>query len=102
MAGRKTDARPFEYVEDLVALPADLMQILCKNFDGETLMVALKTAPEEVRETIFSGFPPRRAGVLGDTLPAVGPVTLEQIEAAQRQLVEAANTIVAFRDILDD
>ncbi len=74
---------------------------LCRSMDGHTLMGGLKGVSEEVREVVFAGFPVRRAGVLGDTtLPAVGPVSSEEILEARRQVVEAANIMVELDDML--
>ncbi|MBL6934506.1 MAG: hypothetical protein ISR48_03760 [Alphaproteobacteria bacterium] len=96
---------PLTCIEDLARLPPQVMTLLCKTVDGDTLMVALKGAPEDLREAVFAGFPPRRAGVfadtLSDTLPAVGPVTPEQLDEARRQVIAAANILVTLKDMTD-
>jgi len=89
-------------IEDLADLSPEVMRHLCTAFDNDILMVALKSAPDEVRDAVFAGFPPRQAAVMGDTVPAVGIVTMEEIENAQRQVVEAANILIGFNESLGE
>ena len=102
MTAQDAESAPLTCIEDLAALTPKVMTLLCKAMDAHTLMVALKAAPEEVREAVFAGFPPRPAGVMADMLPAVGFVTLEEVEEAQRQVVEAANTLIKFNESLGE
>ena len=102
MTEQETNAAPITDIEDLVTLPPDVMRRLCKAIDSHSLMVALKAVPEEVRSAVFAGFPPRRAGVMADTVPAIGFVTAEEIMEAQRQVVAAANLLAGFGKMLDD
>jgi flagellar motor switch protein FliG len=101
MTDHENGTRPITCIEDLATLAPGVMALLCKTMDAHTLMVALKAAPDDVREAVFAGFPPRQPGVLGDQVPAVGFVTLEEVEQAQRMVIDAANTLIDFQTALE-
>ncbi len=57
---------------------------------NETLTLALKTAPDEVKEKIFQNISERAADVIAEDLEALGPVRLSDVEQAQQSIVKIA------------
>lgn len=76
--------------EDLQKLDARSFRTLLKHVPQERLVVALKTASDVVKERIFASMSSRAAELLRDDLEALQGVRLAEVEAAQREIVEAA------------
>ncbi len=76
--------------EDLKSLDPKSFRVLLKEVAQERLVLALKTASEEVKQKIFAGMSSRAAQLLRDDLEAIGGVRLVEVEMAQREIVEAA------------
>ena len=49
--------------------------------------LALKSAPEELKEKLFNSMSERAAGMLREDLAALGPQRLSEVEKAQREIV---------------
>lgn len=67
----------------------DLQQVM-REIDNETLLIALKTADEELREKLLSGVSARAAQQILAELPQLPPTRLSDVERAQREAVECA------------
>lgn len=76
--------------DDLRKIPTREMGNLLRSVQSESLVTALQTAPTEVREHFFASLSQRAAGTLRDDLMAAAPKRLSEVEAAQREVVEAA------------
>jgi flagellar motor switch protein FliG len=76
--------------EDLCALDRRGMQVLLKELATEQLVMALKTASDDLREKIFASMSKRAAATLKDDLEALGPVKLADVERAQQEIAEVA------------
>jgi flagellar motor switch protein FliG len=76
--------------EDLLRVDSKGMQTVLKEISTENLVLALKTASEEIREKVFSSVSSRAAGMIREELELLGPTRLADVEAAQTQIVEAA------------
>jgi flagellar motor switch protein FliG len=76
--------------EDLKSVDARQLRTLLKEVASDKLVLALKTASEELRQKIFSSMSSRAAELLKDDLEAMGGVRLVDVEAAQREIIEAA------------
>ena len=57
------------------------------------VMLALKTATDEVKEKIFRNMSQRAASMIQDDLEALGPVRLTDIEKAQQGIVKVARKL---------
>ncbi|MDR3606755.1 MAG: flagellar motor switch protein FliG [Oligoflexia bacterium] len=79
--------------EDIVFIDDRGMQTLLKEVDNSKLVVALKTAPEEIKEKIFKNISKRAADMLKEDLDAMGPVRLSDVETAQQEIVNIANRL---------
>ncbi|MCF8105390.1 MAG: flagellar motor switch protein FliG [Desulfohalobiaceae bacterium] len=66
------------------------MQKILREVKNETLILALKTAPEVVREKIFKNISERAADIISEDLEALGPVRLSEVEQAQQSIVKIA------------
>ncbi len=76
--------------EDLRRIDARGMQQLLKEIQSDQLVVALKTASEEMREKVFGNISSRAAATLRDDLELMGPVRVTEVEAAQQAVVDVA------------
>ena len=76
--------------EDLKVLDARQLRTLLKEVQSDKLVLALKTAGEEVKSKIFGSMSSRAAELLKDDLSAMGGVRLVDVEAAQREIIDTA------------
>lgn len=76
--------------EDLAGLDKRGFQALLKEVESDKLLVALKTASEEIKETVFGSLSKRAADMLRDDLEVLGPTRLADIEEAQQSIVAVA------------
>lgn len=76
--------------EDLLRIDGRGMQAVLKEVSTESLVVALKTASDELREKVFGAVSTRAAGMLRDELEMLGPMKVSDVEQAQQAVVEAA------------
>jgi flagellar motor switch protein FliG len=76
--------------ESLDALDDRGMQTLLRDVDTRSLSVALKGASSTFKNLVFRNMSKRAAELLQSDLEAMGPVKLSDVEAAQKQIVEAA------------
>lgn len=74
--------------EDLVFVDDRGIQALLKEVDQAKLVIALKTAPEEVRGKLFKNMSNRAATLLNEDLDALGPTKLSDVEKAQSEIVQ--------------
>ncbi len=79
--------------EDIVFIDDKGMQSLLKEVDNGKLVIALKTAPEEIKEKIFRNISKRAADLLREDLEAMGPVRLSDVEGAQQEIVNIAKRL---------
>lgn len=82
-------------MEDLRGLDVRILRMILKEVPQDTLVVAMKTASEELKAKIFSSMSTRAADLLKDELESLGAVRLADVEAAQRGVVEAAKALEA-------
>jgi flagellar motor switch protein FliG len=64
------------------------IQLLLREIQSESLIVALKGAGEELREKVFKNMSQRAAEMLRDDLEAKGPVRLSEVEAEQKEILK--------------
>ncbi len=81
--------------EDLERIAAREMGQLLRSVQSEVLVTALQTATPELREHFLSSLSSRAASTLRDDLSAAAPKRLADVEAAQREIVEAAMKLAA-------
>lgn len=79
--------------EDIVYIDDRGMQLLLREVPNDKLVVALKTAPEEIKDKIFRNISTRAAELLQEDLDAMGPVRVADVEAAQQEMINIAKRL---------
>ncbi|HEY8269495.1 MAG TPA: flagellar motor switch protein FliG [Pseudobdellovibrionaceae bacterium] len=76
------------------------IQALLKEIPNEKLLLALKTANEDIRAKVFKNISARAAEMLREDLSNMGPSRLSDVEGAQQEIVNAARRLEAEGKIL--
>jgi flagellar motor switch protein FliG len=79
--------------EDIVKIDDKGIQTLLKEVPNDKLLLALKTANEEIRNKIFKNISQRAAKLLQDDLGNMGPARLSDVESAQVEIVNVARRL---------
>tara|TARA_B100001248_G_scaffold262689_1_gene260936 strand:+ start:133 stop:1170 length:1038 start_codon:yes stop_codon:yes gene_type:complete len=79
--------------EDVVKIDDRGIQTLLKEVDNAKLLLALKTANEDVKEKIFKNLSTRAATMLREDLENMGPAKLADVESAQQEIVNIARRL---------
>lgn len=74
--------------EDILDLDDRAVQLLLREIQSESLIVALKGASEALREKIFKNMSQRAAEMLREDLEAKGPVRVSEVEAEQKEILK--------------
>ncbi len=79
--------------DDLIQVDDRGIQSILKEINNEDLLLALKTAAEEVKEKIFANMSQRAASMVKDDLESLGPVRLTDVEKAQQVIVKVVRKL---------
>jgi flagellar motor switch protein FliG len=82
-------------LEDLLQVDDRSFREILQNIDNQTLVKALKTASEDLRQKIFSNLSERAADMLKEDMEVVGPVRLKEVEECQQNIIRAAKRLEA-------
>ena len=74
--------------ENIIDIDDRGIQLLLREIQSESLIVALKGSSEELREKIFNNMSQRAAEMLRDDLEAKGPVRVSEVEAEQKEILK--------------
>jgi flagellar motor switch protein FliG len=74
--------------DDLLNLDDRGVQLLLREVQSESLIIALKGADQALREKIFKNMSSRAAEMLREDLDAKGPVRISEVEAEQREILK--------------
>ncbi|CAG4882199.1 flagellar motor switching and energizing component [Georgfuchsia toluolica] len=74
--------------ENLIDLDDHGMQLVLREVQSESLLIALKGSSEPLREKIFKNMSQRAAEMLRDDLESKGPVRLSEVEAEQKEILK--------------
>jgi flagellar motor switch protein FliG len=74
--------------DDLEKLDDKAMQLLMKEVQSESLVIALKGATPEMREKVFRNMSSRAAETLREDLEGRGPVRVSEVEAEQKEMLK--------------
>ena len=69
------------------------IQLILREIQSESLIVALKGANEELREKIFKNMSQRAAEMLREDLEAKGPVRVSEVEAEQKEILKVVRRL---------
>lgn len=74
--------------EDLLKLDDRAVQTVLKEVPREHLVLALKTASQELRGLLFRNISQRAAQMLSEDLETLGPTKLKDVEKAQQSIID--------------
>ena len=79
--------------DNLLTVEDRAIQLILREIQTESLIVALKGASEEIREKIFKNMSARAGEMLREDLEAKGPVKLTEVEAEQKAILKVARRL---------
>jgi flagellar motor switch protein FliG len=79
--------------ENLLDIDDRGIQLLLREVQSDSLIVALKGASQELREKVFKNMSQRAAEMLREDLESKGPVRLSEVEAEQKEILKIARRL---------
>ncbi|MDD5176121.1 MAG: flagellar motor switch protein FliG [Sterolibacterium sp.] len=79
--------------ENLLDVDDRGVQLLLREIQSDSLILALKGSSEELREKIFKNMSARASEMLKEDLEAKGPVRLVEVEAEQKEILKIARRL---------
>ena len=79
--------------ENLIDVDDRGMQTLLREVSSDQLLLALRGAPEALRDKIFKNMSSRAAEMLRDDLEAAPPAKLSDVEASQKEILTVARRL---------
>jgi flagellar motor switch protein FliG len=86
--------------DDLLKIDDRGIQVLLKEVQSESLVIALKGATPELREKVFRNMSTRAAETLREDLEARGPVRLSEVETEQKELIKITRRLADEGEIV--
>jgi len=80
--------------ENLLDLDDRGIQLVLREVQSESLIIALKGTSQELREKVFSNMSQRAAEMLRDDLEGKGPVKVSEVEAEQKEILKIVRRLV--------
>jgi flagellar motor switch protein FliG len=74
--------------DDIINIDDKGIQVMLREVQSETLIIALKGTTAEMREKIFKNMSSRAAEMMREDLESKGPVKLSEVEAQQKQMLQ--------------
>ncbi len=81
--------------EDVIYVDDRGIQELLKIVDNTKLVIALKTAPDDVKTKLYKNMSNRAATLLKEDLEATGPTKVSDVEKAQQEIVQQLKDLEA-------
>lgn len=78
---------------DLIKIDQRGLQQILREVPNQTLLLALKNAPEELRDRLYDAMSERAAEMLKDDLSALGPQRVTDVEMAQREIISTVKKL---------
>lgn len=79
--------------ENLLDVDDRGIQLLLREVQSDSLIVALKGSSPELREKVFKNMSQRAAEMLREDLESKGPVRLSEVEAEQKEILKVARRL---------
>jgi flagellar motor switch protein FliG len=79
--------------DDLIEVDDRAIQLILREVQSESLIVALKGANEGLREKVFKNMSQRAAEMLREDLEAKGPVRISEVEAEQKEILKVVRRL---------
>ncbi len=86
--------------ENLIDLDDRGFQMLLREIQSDSLIVALKGAPPELREKVFKNMSQRAGEMLREDLEALGPVRVSQVEAEQKNILQVVRRLAEAGEVV--
>ncbi|RME09170.1 MAG: flagellar motor switch protein FliG [Aquificota bacterium] len=86
--------------EDIRKLDNRAIVEILKAVEKSTLIIALKGAPEDIREKFFSNMSKKAADIMREDMEALGPVKTSEVEKAQKQVIQVIKNL-ADQGVID-
>ncbi|MDO9225567.1 MAG: flagellar motor switch protein FliG [Pseudomonadota bacterium] len=80
--------------DNVLELDDRSVQMLLREVQSETLIIALKGTSEELKAKIFKNMSSRAAEALKEDLDSKGPVRLSEVEAEQKEILKIVRKLV--------
>ena len=79
--------------ENLLDIDDRGIQMLLREVQSDSLIIALKGAAQELRDKVFKNMSQRAAEMLKEDLESKGPVRLSEVEAEQKEILKVARRL---------
>ncbi len=79
--------------DNLIEIDDHGIQLILREVQSESLIVALKGAQEGLRDKIFKNMSKRAAEALKEDLESKGPVRVSEVEAEQKEILKAVRQL---------
>ncbi|WP_242518933.1 flagellar motor switch protein FliG [Halochromatium roseum] len=86
--------------ENLIDLDDRSIQLLLKEIDTDSLVVALKGAPENLVEAFLRNMSSRASEMIREDMEARGPMRVSQVEAEQKAILQVARRLSESGEII--
>jgi flagellar motor switch protein FliG len=86
--------------EDLQKIDPTGIQTLLRGVDKGKLAIALKGAPDSMKDLFFSNMSERAAKILKEDMESMGPIRLRDVEESQAYMVATAKELAAKGEII--
>ncbi|MDO4719309.1 MAG: flagellar motor switch protein FliG [Peptostreptococcaceae bacterium] len=86
--------------EDIIGLDSTAVQRFIREIENNELTVALKGAPPDVAELIFSNMSKRMAEMIREEMDFMGPVRLRDVQEAQQNIVNVIRRLEEAGEIV--
>lgn len=86
--------------ENLLSLEDRSIQRLLKDIESDSLITALKGAPQELRDKFLANMSQRAAETLREDIELRGPVRVSQVEAEQKAILQVARRLAEAGEIV--
>jgi len=86
--------------DNLLDVEDRAIQLILKEIDNDTLMVALKGAQEELRAKFLRNMSSRAAEMLREDLEAQGPIRMSKVEGEQKKILQIARRLAESGQIV--
>ena len=85
--------------DDLIKITPSGMQALIAALDKSTLALALKGAPQKIRDLFFANIPERARRMLKEDIDTMEPVRVRDVEEVQVVIVQTAKEMIKSGEI---
>lgn len=86
--------------ENLIDVDERGMQTLLREVQSDQLLLALRGAPDALKEKIFANMSSRAAEMLKDDLEVAPPVKISDVELAQKEILSTARKLADAGEIM--